>query len=72
MKFDKSTVFGNQTPFYFDASVKDIYSTIKCGATLEIIPKKFFGMTGRLFEYLVEKKNKHNFMGDISLMYSSK
>lgn len=56
LKFDENTVFGNQTPFFFDASVKDIYSTIKCGATLEIIPKKFFGMTGRLFEYLVDKK----------------
>ena len=34
-------VIGNQAPFDFDVSVKDIYSTLKCGATMQIIPKKF-------------------------------
>ena len=33
-------VIGNQAPFDFDVSVKDIYSALKTGATLEIIPKK--------------------------------
>lgn len=54
--FDQDTVFGNQTPFYFDASVKDIYSTIKNGATLYIIPRQLFGFSGKLFPYLNENK----------------
>lgn len=37
-----SDVFGNQAPFDFDVSVKDIYSCLKTGATLIIIPRQFF------------------------------
>ena len=33
-------VFGNQAPFYFDLSVKDVYQTLKLGATCRIYPKK--------------------------------
>ena len=35
-------VFGNQAPFYFDLSVKDVYQTLKLGATCHIYPRKFF------------------------------
>lgn len=35
-------VFANQAPFDFDVSVKDIYSCLKTGATLVIIPRQFF------------------------------
>lgn len=35
-------VIGNQAPFDFDVSVKDIYSAIKTGATLVLIPKEYF------------------------------
>ena len=35
-------VFGNQAPFYFDLSVKDLYQTLKLGATCHIYPRKFF------------------------------
>lgn len=52
--FDSTTVFGNQTPFYFDASVKEIYSTLRCGATMHILPQKLFGFPGKLFPYLNE------------------
>lgn len=38
----ESDVIGNQAPFDFDVSVKDIYSTMKAGATLVIIPKEYF------------------------------
>lgn len=41
-------VIGNQAPFDFDVSVKDIYSTLKCGATMQIIPKKFFSFPTKL------------------------
>ena len=54
--FDSTCVFGNQAPFYFDVSVKDIYSTLKQGATTYIIPKKLFGFPVKLFNYIVENK----------------
>lgn len=38
----RTDVIGNQAPFDFDVSVKDIYSTLKEGATLLIIPKSYF------------------------------
>lgn len=53
--FSADTVFGNQTPFYFDASVKDIYSTLRSGATLQIIPQRLFAFTKKLFAFLNEK-----------------
>lgn len=56
LHFDETTVFGNQTPFYFDASVKDIYSTLRNGATMHIIPQKLFAFPTQLFHYLNEKK----------------
>ena len=52
---DKDT-FGNQAPFYFDNSVLDIYSSIKSGATMEIIPKNLFAQPMRLLNYIIEKK----------------
>ena len=45
-------VIGNQAPFDFDVSVKDIYSSLKCGATLQIIPKSMFSFPTRLLDYL--------------------
>lgn len=50
------TVFGNQTPFYFSMSVTDIYSTIRTGATLVIIPKQFFTFPIKLVEFLNQHK----------------
>lgn len=54
--FNSETIFGNQTPFYFDASVKEIYSTIRNAATLFIIPQRLFGLTKHLFMYLNDNK----------------
>ncbi|MGI5976085.1 MAG: amino acid adenylation domain-containing protein [Candidatus Limivicinus sp.] len=53
---DNETVFGNQTPFYFDASVKQIYATIRCGATMYIIPRMLFSFPIKLIEYLNDHK----------------
>ncbi len=50
------TVFGNQTPFYFSMSVSDIYSTIKTGATLCIIPKVCFSFPVNLIKFLNDNK----------------
>lgn len=50
--------FGNQAPFYFDNSILDIYSCLKTGAALYIIPKKMFFQPVPLLEYI--KKHKIN------------
>lgn len=54
--FSNEQIIGNQTPFYFDASVKDIYMCIRNAATMHIIPKKLFAMPVRLMQYLNESK----------------
>jgi len=48
----ETTVFGSQTPFYFSMSVTDLYSALRTGARLQIIPKKFFSFPLMLVEYL--------------------
>lgn len=53
--FDEKTVFGNQAPFYFDNSVLDIYSTIRNGATLVILPDDFYDAPDRLTDFMNEK-----------------
>ena len=49
---DHHTVIGNQAPFYFDNSVLDIYSTIRNGATLHVIPQMLYSFPIRLLEYV--------------------
>lgn len=53
---DETAVFGSQTPFYFSMSVLDIFATIRNGATLQIIPKKYFSFPVKLLQYLDEKE----------------
>jgi D-alanine--poly(phosphoribitol) ligase subunit 1 len=53
---DSSHIFGEQAPFYFDNSILDIYQTIKTGASLYIIPQKYFMLPKVLFDFLAEKK----------------
>ena len=52
--FDENTVFGNQTPLYFDAPLKEIMPTLKFGATAYLIPKQLFMFPVKLCEYLNE------------------
>ncbi|MDD3279043.1 MAG: amino acid adenylation domain-containing protein, partial [Lachnospiraceae bacterium] len=47
---------GNQAPFDFDVSVKDIYSCLMTGATLVLIPKNLFSLPSVLLDYLCEKE----------------
>ena len=56
LEFDRDTIFGNQTPFYFDACLKEIYPTLKYGATTYLIPKSLFMFSVKLMEYLNEHK----------------
>ena len=49
-------IIGNQAPFDFDVSVKDIYSTLKVGATMVIIPKRLFSIPAQLLDFVCEHK----------------
>ncbi len=49
-------VLGNQAPFFFDLSVKDIYSVIRTGCTAHILEKKLFTFPLLLVRALKEKK----------------
>lgn len=64
--------FGNQAPFYFDNSILDIYSSIKTGATLNIIPQRLFSQPVRLLEYLKEYKISTIFWVPSALIVVSK
>ncbi|MCQ2354241.1 MAG: AMP-binding protein [Clostridia bacterium] len=54
--FGENEIFGNQIPFYFDASTKDIFSTVYLGATTVIIPQKCFSFPVDLVKILNEEK----------------
>lgn len=47
---------GNQAPFDFDVSVKDIFSAVFTGATVHLIPKMFFSFPQKLLDYLEERE----------------
>lgn len=55
-RFSDSDVAGNQVPFHFDASLIDIYCTLKNGATMVIIPVQLFSMPAKLLEYMEKWK----------------
>lgn len=50
----ETDIIGNQAPFDFDVSVKDIYSAVKTGATLSIIPKSLFSRPTELLDWLCD------------------
>jgi D-alanine--poly(phosphoribitol) ligase subunit 1 len=54
--FTEQSIFGNQNPFYFDASIKDIYSALSCGSTMYVLPKSYFMMMGELIDIINEKQ----------------
>lgn len=54
--FKNSDVQGNQIPFYFDASTKDLFTTLKVACTTNIIGKNYFSQPGRLAQYLIDNK----------------
>ena len=49
-------IIGNQAPFDFDVSVKDIYSALKTGARLVVIPRKLFSNPPGLLDFICEHK----------------
>ena len=52
----RDDVIANQAPFDFDVSVKDIFPALKTGATIEVIPKKFFSVPKKLLDFLDDRK----------------
>lgn len=56
LELDGDTVFGNQSPLYFDACLKELYPTLKFGATTYLIPKGLFSFPTKLVEYLNEHR----------------
>ena len=49
-------IIANQAPFYFDASLIDIYCTLKMGGTMVIVPLSYFSMPLKLLQFLEEYK----------------
>lgn len=54
--FNEDTRFANQTPLYFDACLKELYPTLKFGATTYLVPKSLFMFPIKLVEFLNEYK----------------
>ena len=53
---DETDVIGNQAPLDFDVSVKDIFSTLKVGGTMQLIPQKYFSIPTQLLDYLIDRE----------------
>ena len=56
LPFDADTVFGSQSPLYFDAWFKEFFPTLKLGARMELLPRELFCAPVRLVEYLNQRK----------------
>lgn len=54
-RFNENTKLCNQAPFYFDASIPDIYITIKAGATTYIPPSMYYTFPKKILQYIEEK-----------------
>lgn len=53
--FGDNCVLGSQAPFYFDASMPDIYLPFKVGAELNIIPDTMFVFPNKMIDYINNK-----------------
>lgn len=53
---NEEDIFGNQSPLDYVAALRDLYLPLKTGASTVLIPKKYFSMPVRLFQYLNENK----------------
>lgn len=54
--FGPDDVLGNQVPFYFDVSDHDIFSVMKFGCSMAIIPQELFAFPVRLVQFLNENR----------------
>ncbi len=56
LKVDSDTVFGVQVPLYVDACLKELYPTLKYGATAYLVPKNLFLFPLQLVGFLNEHR----------------
>lgn len=56
LEISDDSVLGMQVPLYFDACLKEMFSTLKFGATTYIIPKSLFMFPIKLVEFMNEFK----------------
>jgi len=52
LEVTSDTVFGNQSPLYLDACLKEVYTTIKFGSSAYLIPPSLFMFPVKLIEYI--------------------
>lgn len=55
-KLSSKESLANQAPFYFDNSILDIFSSVKSGASLHILPNSLFAFPHKILEYLEQHK----------------
>lgn len=53
--FKEADRIGNQAPFDFDVSVKDIYGGLCVGAAVHMIPREYFSEPVKLMDFLTER-----------------
>lgn len=53
---DEQTTLCNQAPFYFDASVPDLYIPLKTGATVYIPPKMYYTFPKKILQFIIMKE----------------
>lgn len=55
-KFNENEILANQAPLYFDNSILDIFSSVKAGATLHLLPNHLFAFPNKILECLEKEK----------------
>ena len=54
LRVTERSVFGNQSPLYLDACLKEVYTTLKYGSSAFLIPQSLFMFPVKLIEYINE------------------
>lgn len=54
--FNENSVLCNQAPFFFDASVPDLYIPLRTGAACYIPPKSFYTFPKKILNFIQEKE----------------
>lgn len=56
LQISEKSILANQAPLYFDACLKELFSSLKCGATTYLTPRPLFMFPVKLVEFLNEYK----------------
>ncbi|MDD2392896.1 MAG: amino acid adenylation domain-containing protein [Eubacteriales bacterium] len=56
LELNETAIFGMQVPLYFDACLKEVFSTLKFGASTYLIPRSLFMFPVKLVEFMNENK----------------